>query len=109
MDQGPAPAGRLTGRTEAVDLQLAIFHTATRAKGRSVHDARKVFSHAVFVLHVTPPSGLWVDAAMTSAALGQPYIISSEARHGAESILKNRDVSTLVSDGGKSGSSESSI
>ncbi|MEG9247867.1 hypothetical protein V6S67_07205 [Arthrobacter sp. Soc17.1.1.1] len=103
MNQKAGSAEPHTVRTEAVDLQLAIFYTVARAKGRSVHDARKVFSHAVSALHITPPSGLWVDAAMTSAALGRTYIISSEARDGAESILKDRDVSTLVSEGEDSG------
>lgn len=90
------PTGQHTNRTEAVDLQLAIFYTVARAEGRSVQDARKIFGHAVSALHVTPPSGLWVDAAMSSAALGQPYIISIEARQGAETLLEERDVDTLI-------------
>lgn len=92
----PPPIGRHTDRTEAVDLQVAILYTVAHAEGRSVQDARKIFGRAVSALHVTPPSGLWVDAAMTSAALGRPYIISSEALQGAEILLKDHDLSTLV-------------
>lgn len=96
MNKGPAPAGRHSERTETVDLQLAIFYTVDHAEGRSVHDARRIFSRAVSALHLTPPSGLWVDAAMTSAALGRPYIISIEARQGAETLLKDHDMSALI-------------
>ncbi|WP_434995164.1 hypothetical protein [Arthrobacter sp. Ld5] len=87
--------------TEAVDLQVAIFETVSQARGLSVQDARRIFARALSSKNVTPPSGLWVDAAMTSAVLGHTYIISIEARRGAELILEQRNAPTTGKDDSK--------
>lgn len=79
---------RSHGHTEAADLQLAIFDVAAHAKGKSVDHARHMLAAEIDRRNLTPPSGLWVDAAATSAALGKPYIISNEARWEAEAALR---------------------
>lgn len=77
-------------RTEVVDLQLAVFEVAKTARGEPVHEVRRKLAEAIIGMRVTPPSGLWLDAAATSASLGYPYIISNEARWGAEAILRKQ-------------------
>lgn len=79
---------RSHGHTEAADLQLAIFDVVAHAKGESVEHVRQMLAAEVSRRNLTPPSGLWIDAAATSAALGKPYIISNEARWEAEAVLR---------------------
>lgn len=76
------------GRTKAADLQLVIFEIAAHARGDSVEHTRQMLAAEISRRNLTPPSGLWVDAAATSAALGKPYIISNEARWEAEAALR---------------------
>ncbi|MGV0110653.1 hypothetical protein [Arthrobacter sp. CP30] len=83
--------GRPLEHTTAVDLQLAIFDIVEQARGLSFREAREIFAEELSARKITPPSGLWIDAAMTSAALGNHYIISNEARWGAEIALEHRE------------------
>lgn len=90
VDSLTEQSGMQLEHTTVVDLQLAIFDTVEQARGLSVREASNIFAQELSARGVTPPSGLWIDAAMTSAALGHHYIISNEARWGAEITLEHR-------------------
>ncbi|THJ68597.1 hypothetical protein E8P82_01420 [Arthrobacter echini] len=79
---------KASGATEEVDLQLAIYSVVAKAKGSSAAEARRMLEEEIERRQVIPPTESWMNAAVASAAVGKPYILSNEARWGAEEALR---------------------
>ncbi len=80
---------RAHGPTEEVDLQLAIYSVVAKAKGSTVVEARRMLVEEIERRQVIPPTESWMNAAVASATVGKPYILSNEARWGADAVLRD--------------------